>query len=72
MKIFVKLKVSNLTFSQMFWLFGLFLFTLEVAEITADCTRKEVTFRFWQYDINLKNNGTIVNLIFFYMWASSD
>ena len=38
--------LSNLTFSQMFWLFGLFLFTHKVNEVAADCTKKQVTFWF--------------------------
>ena len=33
--------LSDLTFSQMFWLFGLFLFTLEVTETTANCLSKD-------------------------------
>ena len=34
----------NLTSSQIFWLFDLFLFTLVLAETTAECNKKEVPF----------------------------
>jgi hypothetical protein len=54
--------------------FGCFGFLWKLLRATADCTRKKVTFWFWQwqkcefwidwvilfYDINFKNNGTFV------------
>ena len=39
--------LSNLTCSQIFWLFDFFLFRLILAESTAEYNRKEVTFWFW-------------------------
>ena len=39
-------KLAQTTKLQWLWLFGLFLFTLEVTEITTDCSRKEVAFWF--------------------------
>ena len=38
--------LSNLTCSQIFWLFDFFLFRLILAESTAEYNRKEVTFWF--------------------------
>ena len=41
---------SNLIFSQIFWLFCLFLFTLNFAETTQlIATEKELTFWFWRW-----------------------
>ena len=39
--------MSNLTCSQIFWLFDFFLYRLILAESTAEYNRKEVTFWIW-------------------------
>ena len=39
--------LSNLTFSQMFWLFLLFWFTLKLSWECSESSRKEVLFWFW-------------------------
>ena len=43
----------NLTFSQIFWLFHFFLFTLSLADLTTKCNSKEVTFWFSWYVVKM-------------------
>ena len=42
----IKIFVNKVDFFTNIWLFDLFLFTLNLAQSTADCKRKEVTFWF--------------------------